>query len=1449
MQTIKKKKIKTAKKHKQHQIENTTESIDETKITQTNISEQEQEPIKHKTTTSKIHEQTIKQISLEVAPEQIESIAFDEKILPIDCGSGPKPIETQPIFHAKFTQAASIVENETHTYPKDTPLQKCSVNVSELTPLIVTQIDENENVESKQPDKIAHFIQLSPKIITSSATIADQVIPCDNVNTFETKTIPTAAVAETGSVPHESKIIYEQFVTQKEDELIATYAPNFKQAHETISAQSPIEIHAIDVGETEKDILEKYEPAMQLATCQMISSTALSSEETFAHSIPEKFYPEMIIATEVATTKFVEQIPYQTHELCTTDTENVLHGSKQAHVEFSDSHAIIMEQTDASECETLSLHDNSDRLMAIAKDTISLHKEIQTGFSQAIDTVISSESIPYATKTASISLQEMGGKLIETVNVLQSEQPFEGVKPLLQLEASSEYTSHEGLSISETLVQESNIEFSPTLLQASARAMQSHEEQKTVAQCDELLFETTSDYKRAQTDQNIKAQVNFEPKKSIISDTVTTHDSEKAFDTNFKTWQPQYTMDTSTHASIMVSQTDTREESSDLTIEPVSKKDAKRTVEIHKTHHQQSDVQVFRTTDELYSDDKVPLHNVQVSFELQKSTISESVIAHDQEQTFETQLKSNEPHYSTETDVKTPIMVSETNTQEGDTQFLQQPVVSTTAIVTQELHEAPESSTNQLLETIKDYKRPEMQPEYNANIAFELQKSTVGEEIMAHDTEHIFEQPRQIGNEPQYSIASSDKSPVIVTETQIIDTESSFSDHPSDSQYLNVSVSSERIFHAGSVSEMVPYDSIELMQSRPEKGVSAKTEPIVFHGVTIDEATLIESSDQFEVINSMEQRNAVPAVITKTAINVTMEQPAEFLNTFNENSMNKEQPIIKHGPVPMNSIIVGEMVASEHSTHFDTDATKTAIGSVSTVKHSAKNVDETWPIDSVGSFKRTAVQAHGSLEQNFIQSKSIQTTTVIATDTTEEFQDQIEKPQKPKYSVDEFKGFQTEDIISHENIQPSRFLMTHETAQGHVIHDFEVQHRCQQVEQIPIESTGLLHPMETKHTVHGIENISNVLTTAQIEEVITNQSGEAFRSEKPDEHRSKIVQESFNVVGQSAQQVPLEGENLLSKELKLKEEYSKKSIEGRASYIENQTEALEKESDLKSQYLGETQTINVTMEPLLSTTKKSENVILSNVQFGIESVEKPSSKTAVPKIERLLEGICAEDKMINEATTDTIKTSSKTLTAKPSVESKESLQIEKIRTYEKENELNLNEIEPKTCDLHFGDNMKVATSQITQIIEQTHTHPDFEINKNVASELASEINQNIVFEGVYLEAQTDIKEVARTSEIPTHAVRVTENFPLYKETMIDEKETDKLLMKPLVKTQETTELRSAKTQSEIDTLLDVKVSIKDEKITNQKKFKKSEETTKLEGRWFNRKHSYYYRNCWKEDFK
>lgn len=1430
IKTVKKKKLKTAKKHKNHHIEHTTDTdtIDETQIIQTS----KQALIEH---TAESSEQIIKQVSLEIAPEHTETIVFDEQTLPIDIDIGPKPIEIQPLFHATHTRAASILENETHIHAIDTPTHTVSINVSELTPLIVSQIDETESVGEKQPDKTTASIQLSSTLITSSATIGDQVIPYDNFNMLETKVLPTTAFAEPNQIPHESKTIYEQFVSQKEDDFTDTYAPNLKQAHETISAQNPIQVHEIDVGESEKDLHDKYEPTIQSATCSMLSNKALNTQETLVQNVPIKFYPEMIIATEEATPIFVEKVPYQTQEINISETENILdmHGTpdvRQAHVEFSHLQAVSMEQTNISESETASSHGIPTDLLATAKDTISLHQEMQTRFSQTIDSVLPSEPISYTTKQAAISLEEMDSKLVETVNVLQNEQSFDVAMPIVGLEASPKFTTREGFSVSEVVIQESDIEFSPKS-QTQLTASQTHSTEHTIAaQSDVHLMDTTSEYQHKEMHPKFNAQINFELQKSVILDTTMTHDSEQIFNSKLQTTEPHYSFESNVNNPLVVSQIETKEASSDLTTEPIVQVAAKKSQEPYKAY-EQTDEQMLDTAAEYRDDEKTAMHGVQVGFELQNSMISESTLAHEVEKPFETQFQSNEPHYLSEPDVKSSVMISEIQPQEIGGKFSPEPAVSSTATATHESFRASESSKDQTFDTIDDFRHHEMHPEHNAQITFELQKSMISETVTANDAEETFEHAKLVENRPQYSISPAVNTSVLVSETQTIDSESSLGAKPTEGQYLNTIDSQKQSLHAGMVAETIPYDGTELLKTSLEKGVSAQQEPMICHEVTVEMSTISEPLDQLDAQKLDIQKKATPGVITKSALNVMTEESIESLGEFQQSITKEQQPNIKHDLATVSSIIIDETIPVDSMRPY-TDTLETAIANVSTLKHSAANVDENWPMESSTDFTRFASVAEQNSSQSIVESSAFETSTVITSDTFNEFDERIERAVEPKYSMDEMKGVLTEDIISQENAEPKQFKLTQDTATGHVIHDVEVQHRCEQTAQMIVENAETLQPIAGVKIVSSTKNVSDALVAAKVEEVITSLSGDTLVDEQPQQHHGKIVQESFNVIGQSVQNLPLESEEKLAPELKVKEEYPTKLIEGRASYAVNQTDILEKEMDLKSKELNEMHCAKSSTEQFLTIANTREHTTLSSVGIGSIS-EEPQLKIAVSEIDRLHESVRTEENIVHEMPSSVNILTPKSVTATSTHVSKKSVQVEKVKTFEKEDNFETKQIEPKICNQQIEDHLKAAVSQVTQIIEQTSVQPAFRVESKLATKFASESDQNLTFESVYLESHKDLNESAHITETPTQAINVIEQFPLFKENTFDDKNTEQLLTKPSVATQEPTELKSAYQESEINTLVNIKTDKKADKITNKKITMKSIETSRsigIEGR-------------------
>lgn len=1272
MQTVsKKKKTKTTKKHKRHQIDQKADTFDE-QITKTSVNEQSF--IEHKTTattTSETHEQITHEqtVSLETAHEHAETFVFDQKTIPMETENSPKPIEILPLFHATNTQAVCIVENETQIHAQDSQKQKCSINISECNPIVVSEIEQIETIGPSEPNRVEASVHLPSTIITSLATINDQVIACDNFDTFEAKLLPDKVVAEPGSVPHLSKTIYEHVVQQKTDILPEMHAQDLKQAHEIFSPQIPIEIQEANFGETEINIMDKTNPTTQTAMCTIVSNTSLNMHETVAQSTSMKFYPETFIATEQATTKYVEQFGYQTQEICTSETEKMLDlpaipGEKQAHVEFSKLQAITMEQTETIENETVSSYSYAADITATAKDTFDLHKEMQTSLVQAIDSVEPSESMTFSTKKASFLVEEMGSNVVETVNVFHSEKPLTIEKAIAEPEITPSYTTQEGFNVSEVFVQESDIDFS-SVPQALATASETHELYKIIQQSDEQTFDVIDEYRQKQIEQTFNAQINFELQKSTLNETVIAHEmTEKSHDTTIQGMQPKYYLTDDINKSIIV-----------------------------------SEMQII-----------------------------------DSEQTFET---------------------------------------------------------------------------------------------------------NQQQNQPKYDVIESVNKSIVVSETQINDSETSLDIHPVDVKYLNITDSPEQLSHVGTVFETIPYDSTELMQTNLEKGVSATEKSIVHHEVIVGISNTSENVTQLETKVLSEQKTATSSVITKNAFEIAMEQSAEMLDKLNLIIPEEHQPKIKHDVVILNPINVVETEVSEHSTFFDADTFETASSNVSTIEYKAKHIDERWSFEMSQDFNEIAKATEQKLTHSLVEeTPALETFTTIPAETIEEFEGRLEKPVRPKIALNELSGICAEDIIYQEIAAENDFKLAQDSEMGQIIHDIEEQHRCEHLEQCTFESTEMLESMKnTPIFASNTQNMADALKTANVEETITNLSESAFETEQPIQHHGKMHREHFSVVGQTLQNIPLEKEDELIDEMRTIELRPKASIEKHECYDTSEVEFFEKETELKVQEMNVEHRIKKTTSQMLSTASTLENIALDNVEFDLIDKKDERSQTAVSKIDTFFEGIRLQDVTIHEMPSEVNAIESKSTTAKSSVESMKSVQVETIKAFEREIEF------VNTVNEYQGGKQKLeeypiaVISEMTQPIDQTGNHAEFKVNAKTARKLAEKVDEHMIFESVYLESQNDKHEFTHiTNESTAHAIDVIQQIPLYKENAMDDNQTNELLIKPIVTTQKQTEFEIAHKGSDLNEFVYIKTNKQADVITNKKHIKKAKvkaKTEEVEGRWSN----------------
>lgn len=1374
MQTAKKKKIKITKKQKHHQIQHTTETFDE------------QAFLEHKVA-SETHKQNIKTVSLGVAPEYIELFMSDEKSLPMETCIGPKPFEIQSLFHASNTKAVSITESGICIHLKDSPTQKCLVNITESTPIMVTEVDNTETVGTREPYNITPLHELSSTLVTRSASVSDQVIPCDNVNVF--------------------------YIS----------VPNLKQATESIRAQSPIQID-FDVGESRNNIHNKYEPKTRAALCRIISNTALNSQE----NSPVKFYPETFIATEEAVQKYDEKISYQTQEICTSEIGNAaefqgIPKEKQARLEFNSLQAITMEQADINESDTQASVD----LIATAKDTFDVHKETHTGFSQPIETVHSYQRMHFPTKQASSSVDEMDGKFIEVVNVSQSEEPLDVNEQPLEREPRSSYISRKCFSVSEILVQENDTE----LLIPShvlAGTSKSQQVQNIIEKSSEHSFDAISDHKRIEKGEALNVQNNFELQKSIIRETAVSYESEQAFDTKLQTNQPHYSLDSKLKDSLLISEVQLH--NVQLTTEPTIQAEAMQTKVLCRTYEQQ-DEQFFYGTHEYDSDAQMAL-SAHIDFELQKSTIGETVIAQDSEQVFETKMIAKQPHYKTERNLKHSIVISETQVQQNNAKFSPGIIEMAMATVVQEPHEAPDFSEDQMLETVNEYIKREKLYESSAHVDFELQKSMISETTLVQDTEKAFETSMR-EMKSQYKFTPNVSNAIVVSETQLIDSETLFDAKSRKVQHLTISDAPKQFSPVGCISESVLYDSTEAIPYILQE-FSAKKEPILHHEVTVDMPTVSECLDRLEVTKLDEKQTAASCMSKNKALNV-IEQSSESSEKFNVSVDERQFPKLKTDSFSVNALVVDDTKTSEHLTKLDTDLMKEATAVISRKHHNIPHIDEKFIMEIPANSIKTSATRH-RLSHQFVQSSAVETSENITCDSFKELRESQPKPMKSKVLLNEQKGIVTEDIIPQENAIRNKFTLNQKTEQLKISRNFEQHKRCEKFQENTFENISSFQIVPNERVASIIKTISHALPTARIEEVQAILFSETFEDEKPSEQLGKIVHNQFNVVFQSLLNIPIECDGRLFTEPKTRGDFPKASIDGLSFYGTSEIALPEKEAEIIPEAYEESQLVKEATEHTLPVANVSFYTALADVKANNKKHEEIQMKNAVSKFESLLEGINIENMLVHEMSSDVVNEEPKTKKAKSVLECKESEQVENIPTLDKKKNFERTITEQKECDQKFERHLKSAVSEIIKPIEQTSKQAVHESQIIKSKEVSSKINEGFTLESVYLKEEADLYSSAQIiiDKMPANSINVNDQIPLYKETKFDDEKMDKKLTKLLVKTQQTSEINIATKQNEINTHVNIKTNKKADKNTNMKITKKLVERTysdHIGGKW------------------
>lgn len=319
--------------------------------------------------------------------------------------------EQNTAFHLQSTQYSKVVLNE-----------NASIEVS--TTEIIGYTDE------LRPSPIGPKVQIMPDVNTIESLVTNAVMTHENVSDLETKSEKTVN-AKISRTLFEAPLVSEDFTSDKEG-ILSQSKTKSKQAKSYIIPMEAIQVFRPDQNEKEID-LPRTELASNNAICDIASQESVEISQVFAEFMPDKYYPEIVVATEVASSNVVEHKSYQTLEFHASEKEDDYTLDRKpieqtAITEIIKSEHIKIEETEFTE-DTQVLDAEEKPQLEVASDSYTTYEGLQKHLTEYLESsMVSADKIILDTKEANVAVIEQISNVTEVVYATEQEQEFQPAK-------------------------------------------------------------------------------------------------------------------------------------------------------------------------------------------------------------------------------------------------------------------------------------------------------------------------------------------------------------------------------------------------------------------------------------------------------------------------------------------------------------------------------------------------------------------------------------------------------------------------------------------------------------------------------------------------------------------------------------------------------------------------------------------------------------------------------------------------------------------------------------------------------------------------------------------------------------------------------------------------------------------------------------------------------------
>lgn len=491
----------------------------------------------------------------------------------------------------------------------------------------ITEVDTTERSDEFIAEEQPLTRQSTTKFVKNQSVVVSESVAQDNVtNIITAKTIENTATVD--YLIHDAKVVSEIITSQRET-LLEPVRTIETIASEHIAPLEGIQITEVEQVEMESEYISKPKTPTSKAKFQLTESEPVEVTEIVTENTSDKYYPEIVVATETATKSIVSQKPYVSEVMHAPEKEDIfvpgkLPDEQSADVLLQTRETITVTQQTVQETEE-SFTGKMKPKTVKATDSYTTFDSVTTDVADIQMPAPNFEQPLVERKQATVEVDERLSVSMAFVDISESEQRLLTPDETKTTLASLNYSLLETSESSQPFINEQESAFIEDA-KKSVRAKPVLEPSDAVVTEDSYSLDTIEPLRQRKESKSTEASFSYQLQESTEVTSIESHDKETEFETRPMLEEMKATRGYDVHRSVEVTaQAISEKEDTFNSTEMLSSHKAKAIPSHALTSATVEEVETSLTTDNVLHA-IVPLTTPKVtSGELEETLVTETV--------------------------------------------------------------------------------------------------------------------------------------------------------------------------------------------------------------------------------------------------------------------------------------------------------------------------------------------------------------------------------------------------------------------------------------------------------------------------------------------------------------------------------------------------------------------------------------------------------------------------------------------------------------------------------------------------------------------------------------------------------------------------------------------------------------------------------------------------------